>query len=63
MRDREARELMIAFTAIVLVWSVAGGLTFVSALLFGHEVSSLDGPTEMIGDWLERQGAPSLGAR
>ena len=63
MRDRDARELMIAFTAIVLVWSIAGGLTLAPALLFGREVSSLDGPTEMIGDWLEHRGAPSLAAR
>jgi len=63
MRERDARELMIAFTAIVLVWSIAGGLTLASALLFGREVSSLDGPTEMIGDWLEHRGAPSLAAR
>ena len=56
MRDRDARELMIAFTAIVLVWSIVGGLTL-ATLLFGREVSSLDGPTEMIGDWLEHRGA------
>jgi len=63
MRERDAWELMIAFTAIVLVWSIAGGLTLASTLLFGREVSSLDGPTEMIGDWLEHRGAPSLAAR
>jgi hypothetical protein len=57
MRDRDSRELMIAFTAIVLVWSIAGGLTLASTLLFGREVSSFDGPTEMIGDWLEHRGA------
>ena len=57
MRERDARELMIAFTAIVLVWSIAGGLTLASTLLLGREVSSLDGPTEMIGDWLEHRGA------
>jgi hypothetical protein len=30
--DRHIRELLIAFTAIVLVWSVAFGFTFVSTL-------------------------------
>jgi hypothetical protein len=57
MRDRDARELMIAFTAIVLVWSIVGGLTLASTLLFGGGVSSLNGPTEMIADWLEHRGA------
>jgi hypothetical protein len=50
--DRHIRELLIAFMAIVLVWSVACGLTFASTLFFG-EVNSLDGPTAMIGHWLE----------
>ena len=54
--DRHIRELLIAFMAIVLVWSVACGLTFASTLFFG-EVNSLDGPTAMIGHWLEHQGA------
>jgi hypothetical protein len=52
---RHMRDLMIAFTAIVLVWSIACGLTFASALLFGRAGSSLDGPTALIGDWLSRE--------
>ena len=54
--DRNIRELLIAFTAIVLVWSVAFGLTLASTLYFG-EANSLDGPTAMIGHWLEHQSA------
>ena len=57
MDNRQTRELMIAFTAIVLVWSIAFGLTVASTLIFGREMSSIDGPTAMIGDWLERGGA------
>ena len=49
---RHMRDLMIAFTAIVLVWSIACGLTFTSVLLFGRGGSSLDGSTALIGDWL-----------
>ena len=52
---RHMRELMIAFTAIVVVWSIASGLTFASALLFGRGVSSLDGPTALISDWLSHE--------
>jgi hypothetical protein len=49
------RDLMIALTAIVLVWSIACGLTFASALFFGRAESSLDGPTALIGDWLSHE--------
>jgi hypothetical protein len=52
---RHMRDLMIAFTAIVLVWSIACGLTFTSVLLFGRGGSSLDGPTALIGDWLSHE--------
>ena len=47
---RDTRDLMIACTAIVVVWSIACGLTFVSAHLYRREKSSLDGPTSLIGD-------------
>jgi hypothetical protein len=57
MDNNHTRELIIAFTAIVLVWSIACGLTFASTLFFGREENLLDGPTAMIGDWLEHQGA------
>jgi hypothetical protein len=52
---RHTRDLTIAFTAIVLVWSIACGLTFASALFFGHAESLRDAPTAMIGDWLSRE--------
>jgi hypothetical protein len=52
---RHTRDLMIAFTAIVLVWSIACGLTFASARLFGRVESSLEGPTALIGDWLSHE--------
>jgi hypothetical protein len=52
---RHMRDLMIAFTAIVVVWSIACGLTFASALLFGPGESSLDGPTALISDWLSHE--------
>jgi hypothetical protein len=55
MDDRHMRELMIAFTAIVLAWSIAIGLTFASTLLLGRGVNSADGPTAMIGDWFAHE--------
>jgi hypothetical protein len=55
--NRHTRDLVIAFTAIVLVWSIACGLTFASAHLFGREESSLEGPTALIGNWLSHQAA------
>jgi hypothetical protein len=57
MNDRHMRELLIALTAIVVVWSAAGGLTLVSTVLFGREMTALDGPTAMINDWLKHGGA------
>jgi hypothetical protein len=55
--DRHMRESLIAFTAIVLIWSTVCALTFASTLFFGREANALDGPTAMIGDWLQHQGA------
>ena len=52
--DRHIREMFIAFAAIVLVWPIACGLTIVSTFFFG-EASSLDGPTAIIGHWLEQK--------
>jgi hypothetical protein len=46
--------MFIAFAAIVLVWPIACGLTIVSTFFFG-EASSLDGPTAIIGHWLEQK--------
>jgi len=54
---RHTRDLMTAFIAIVLVWSIACWLTFASGVLFGREESSLDGPTALIGDWLSHEAA------
>jgi hypothetical protein len=54
---RHTRDLMTAYTAIVLVWLVACGLTFASAILFGREESSLDSATALIGDYLSREDA------
>jgi hypothetical protein len=51
----DTRDLTIACTAIVVVWSIACGLTFVSAHLYRPEKSSLDGPTALIGDWLSHE--------
>ena len=54
---RHTRDLTTAYAAIVLVWLVACGLTFASALIFGHQERSLDGATALIGDWLSREDA------
>ena len=57
-RDRHTRELVIAFTAIVLVWSATCGLTFASALLFGRGASLLEGYGETVTPI--RGGLPKL---
>jgi hypothetical protein len=50
--------LVIAFTAIVLVWSATCGLTFASALLFGRGASLLEGYGETVTPI--RAGLPKL---
>jgi hypothetical protein len=42
--DRSARQLIIALAAIVVVWSIACGLTFAAARLIAHERAWLGGP-------------------
>jgi hypothetical protein len=53
--DRDARELMIALTAIVVAWSIAGALTLGSAVLFEHQTTSRE---DWIGDQVVHQAAP-----
>jgi len=60
MDDRHIRELMIAFRVIVVVWSLACGLTFASTILYGREESLLDGPTALVCDWLAHEDAATV---
>jgi hypothetical protein len=60
MDDLHTRELIIAFRVIVVVWSLACGLTFASTILYGREPSSLDGPTALVCDWLTHEDAATV---
>ena len=53
--DRDARELMIALTAIVVAWSFAGALTLASAVLFEHQTNSREA---WIGERVVHQAVP-----
>jgi hypothetical protein len=55
MDNRNFRELLIAFTAIITTWSIACAV-FAARLLFGYEVEPFDGPAAMIADWLALHG-------
>jgi hypothetical protein len=55
MGDRDTRELMIALTAIVVAWSLAGALTLASAALFERLTNS---KAAWIGDRVAHQAAP-----
>ena len=42
MRDHDTRQLTIALTAIVIVWSIACALTYASTILFALTGNSPD---------------------
>jgi hypothetical protein len=46
---------MIALTAIVVAWSIAGALTLASAVLFEHQTNSREA---WIGDRVVHQAVP-----